>query len=562
MRLRALACLLLAAPAAADPPVLEIEYEVIRPSDAQTRYEQSFGVDLNSAPGRFAVGANHAYDTDYWLGTGGAYVYEQGAGGWIEGRLIPSDAMDDDLVGESIALPDGGLLVGTFVHSAGALSSGAVWSFRRTPGGWVEEQKLLPPDLIDYAYFGFDMDAEGDRALISATQHGALGGLGAGAVYAFRYDGSGWVHAQTLTASDAEPNDRFGVGVEMSGDVAVVGALATWTSFWRGVAYVFRFDGARWIEEAILRPTVSGSGFGNGDSIAIDADRILLGAPDDRTKGTRAGSAYVFRYEDSEWVEEARLYASDAAPEHSFGHAVALSGGLALVSARTPAAADGSTGSVYLFRFDGTTWVEHGKLDLPQREESDFAGSGGVRLDGGSGTIAARNKAYRVEIRQPAQVDIRPYQAANRIDPRSAVPVVVAVRGSTSFDVSEIAWETLRFGPAGTPALSAPLVVDADGDGFDDLLSRHSQRDAGIAVGDTEACLSGQTQNGIPFSGCDGVLVGPSCGQGFQQALLLPGVILLGRLRRSARRRALRPCVPSKRSPNQPDTARIDGFRP
>jgi hypothetical protein len=57
---------------------------------------------------------------------------------------------------------------------------------------------------------------------------------------------------------------------------------------------------------------------------------------------------------------------------------------------------------------------------------------------------------------------------------------------------------------------------------------------SGVALGDTEACLSGLVA-GEAFVACDGVLVrlhGRRCGLGFQLALAVP---LLARLRRRTR---------------------------
>ena len=54
-----------------------------------------------------------------------------------------------------------------------------------------------------------------------------------------------------LSASDAEPFDRFGWWVSVSGDIALIGAPFDDDLGERaGSAYVFRFNGIEWIEEA------------------------------------------------------------------------------------------------------------------------------------------------------------------------------------------------------------------------------------------------------------------------------------------------------------------------
>ncbi len=55
------------------------------------------------------------------------------------------------------------------------------------------------------------------------------------------------------TAIDAEAWDEFGYAVDISGDIAVIGAKGDEQGGWSsGTARVYRFDGTQWIEEATL----------------------------------------------------------------------------------------------------------------------------------------------------------------------------------------------------------------------------------------------------------------------------------------------------------------------
>jgi len=133
------------------------------------------------------------------------------------------------------------------------------------------------------------------------------------------------------------------------------------------------------------------------------------------------------------------------------------------------------------------------------------------------------------------EIDIRPRSDANRVNPASRGRLPVAILGSDELDVTEVDVDTLAFGPEG----AAPVhrrgghLRDVNRDGFTDLLSRYRISETGIAFGDTEACLTGELFDGVPFEACDAISTVPACGNGFETALLLPAIVLWRRRRRS-----------------------------
>ena len=108
-------------------------------------------------------------------------------------------------------------------------------------------------------------------------------------------------------------------------------------------------------------------------------------------------------------------------------------------------------------------------------------------------------------------IDIKPGSDPNAINPSLEGDLPVAILGSDSFDVAGVDVMTLAFGPSDAPFdhSRGPHFEDLNGDGLTDLMVHFRIEEAGIAFGDMEACVTGKTLAGTPFSGCDAVRTVP-----------------------------------------------------
>jgi hypothetical protein len=139
-------------------------------------------------------------------------------------------------------------------------------------------------------------------------------------------------------------------------------------------------------------------------------------------------------------------------------------------------------------------------------------------------------------------IDIKPSSGINAINPMGQGIVPVAVFGSPTFDVLDVDPTTIAFGSDAAPLAhrNGPHLEDIDEDGYGDMLAHFRVQETGIAVADTEACLTAELVDGSEIEGCDVVRTEPDCGGGGLAAVfVLPPLAWLGarvwRRRRSER---------------------------
>jgi len=98
-----------------------------------------------------------------------------------------------------------------------------------------------------------------------------------------------------LTASDGEQGDNFGYSVSISGKYAIVGAyLDADNGVESGSAYIFKYNDTSWIEQTKINANDGVKEDNFGYSVSISDEYVVVGAIGDDDKGPFTGSAYVY----------------------------------------------------------------------------------------------------------------------------------------------------------------------------------------------------------------------------------------------------------------------------
>ncbi len=344
--------------------------------------DDHFGASIGIWGNTVVIGA--PFDDDNGSFSGSAYIFGLDGATW-EAKLLASDGEAEERFGRSSVSGDTAVIGAPYDNDNGNYS-GSAYIFRFDGANWVEEAKLLASDGAESDYFGCSVGISGDTAVIGASGDDDNGG-NSGSTYIFRFDGTNWAEEAKLLASDGAAMDRFGASVSVSGDTAVIGASGDTVNH-SGSVYIFRFDGTSWVQEQKLTASDGAAADKFGVSVSISGDTALIGAYADDDNGNSSGSAYIFRFDGANWVQEQKLLASDGATEDYFGLPVGVSGDTAVIGAHYDDDNGSNSGSAYIFRFNGANWVQETKLLASDGAASDYFGRS-VSVSGNTAVIGA-----------------------------------------------------------------------------------------------------------------------------------------------------------------------------
>eukprot|EP00002_Diphylleia_rotans_P015141 TRINITY_DN2932_c0_g1_i6.p1 TRINITY_DN2932_c0_g1~~TRINITY_DN2932_c0_g1_i6.p1 ORF type:complete len:427 (-),score=41.10 TRINITY_DN2932_c0_g1_i6:408-1688(-) len=187
-----------------------------------------------------------------------------------------------------------------------------------------------------------------------------------------------WTQQAILTASNKAADDQFGMCVAITDNYALVSAhgAAAGTLTDAGLAYIFSRNGDSWAEQQILSSSNRAASDLFGRSVSLTDNYALVGAHYANPGSVSdAGSAYVFVRNQTIWIEQAILTASNKASSDNFGYAVSLTDNYALAGAfQADAGTLSNAGSAYVYARSGTSWNQISILTASNKAAADNFG--------------------------------------------------------------------------------------------------------------------------------------------------------------------------------------------
>lgn len=354
--------------------------------------------------------------------TGAVYSYKlQPNGTWVEvQKLIPPSPEALGYFGFAVEIFEDHLLVGSHNEDhSGLVDAGMVYAYHLDDDDqWVFDDSLKADDPGNGDYFGTNIGFYGDYAFIGAPYHdydeqGNSFKAQAGAAYVFkRQPNNQWTQVRKLVAPDREENDFLGKNVDIGNRGLIFGAYKKnldFATFECGSAYgiyfddlgVLNFDNVTSADLKKITPSDQESFEVFGWDVSISGRWALIGKSGERdqpggTLGTDTGSAYFFYWENGQWVQKQKVYASDFSNFARFGRSISIDGPICIIGAGGESEdVNGQNfvpgaGAAYIFELQpNQQWQEVRKITGSQRNIGDLFGEDAIDLSGTNIAVGA-----------------------------------------------------------------------------------------------------------------------------------------------------------------------------
>ncbi len=216
------------------------------------------------------------------------FKYNETSQRWEEDQMITaSDAQPRDLFGRSLAMSENHILVGAWnedFDSSTDDDAGAAYLFsKNSDGSWSETKKIIAPERTADDRFGISVAISEELALVGAywedeDENDGNTLTNSGSAYLFGRDEGGsdsWGFVQKLVADERVENGEFARTVGIGNDAIFVGANLTGG----GVIHVFQQEAGSWNHTNRLTSRDNSPGDHLGLRMATSGNSIIAAAP-------------------------------------------------------------------------------------------------------------------------------------------------------------------------------------------------------------------------------------------------------------------------------------------
>lgn len=291
-------------------------------------------------------------DTAAGASTGSVRVYRRDGLDWnLVQTITANDEEAGDRFGFSVSIHENTLVIGSRSDDDDGLNSGSAYVYQRndTTSNFTFSQKLRASTGRERDQFGFSVAVEGDHLIVGVRMDDE-GGKNSGSLEYFSRpdEGSDFAFVSRIQPDAVEKGDQFGSSLAIDGNRLFVGARKDNNAKTNaGAVYYFTRSGTNWnLVQTILPSKPEDNGY-FGWSISVSGSRLAVGQPA-RERVSRSGKAFIHEQNEggtNNWGVVKRIDPADANGGNRFGFSISISGTNLLVGApRLRAEVDGPRG--------------------------------------------------------------------------------------------------------------------------------------------------------------------------------------------------------------------------
>lgn len=179
--------------------------------------DPSFGTDIALDGDVIVLGESGASRGAFL--TGAAFVFAFDGSTWnLQQELSASNPNKDDHFGSAVDIEGDRLVVSAHLRKLGGVRTGSVVVFQKVGGMWAEVQEIQAINAEGRSLFGGSMDMDGDTLAVGALWEDQGRHDRAGAVHTFRRRNGVWIETQRMQGTPLGPDPALGREVELGPD--------------------------------------------------------------------------------------------------------------------------------------------------------------------------------------------------------------------------------------------------------------------------------------------------------------------------------------------------------
>jgi hypothetical protein len=246
-----------------------------------------------------------------------------------------------------------------------------VFKYSTLDGRFKPFQEILPPeaDAVFSMNFGHDVAIYNNTLVVGARLAHPGSISDAGAAYVYELQSNTFNLIQTLTSPFPSASSQFGKSVAIFNDKI---AIAEPSNSSINEIHIFEYDtGSYNLIQTIS--SVPDSVLEAGQSLAMDGQNLFIGAHYGSTYSN--GAVHVYEWNGTSYIHDYVI--TPPAGVTYFGSSIAIDSGRLLITSQL----NFSTGRIFYYDFDNSTFIEKGHLDKPM--EISFLNNPNISLNAG-----------------------------------------------------------------------------------------------------------------------------------------------------------------------------------